>query len=309
MFNFLKNIFSFIILGVVVYLAVLILWGEFMPDTLKKNISYSLGAYGHMYTRIREVEKYNNIDIVFMGSSHTYRGFDTRIVKEYGYESFNLGSSAQTPLQTKLLLEKYMDTLKPKTVVYEVCAGTFTNDGVEASMDMIANGKIDNKLLKMAFDLNNVKVYNSLVYGYYRQLLQRDKNFKENIKTNEDTYIPGGYLEKKMMYNNSRRDTNVNKEKWDPKEYQLTAFEKIVAMVKAKGVQLILVQAPVTKSEYTKQADNDKIDTYFSSKATYYNFNNLLSLSDSLHFYNNDHLNKEGVKIFNKKLFEIIAKK
>ena len=78
----------------VVYMVLLILWGEFMPGMFKKNLNYSLGAYGHMYTRIREAEKVKNIDILFIGSSHAYRGFDTRIAKEYGFESFNLGSSS-----------------------------------------------------------------------------------------------------------------------------------------------------------------------------------------------------------------------
>lgn len=314
MYKFLKQLFFFFLYAVTVYFLLIIVWGEFMPGILKKNLNYSLGAYGHMYTRTREVEKFNMVDILFAGASHAYRGFDTRIAKEYGYQSFNLGSSAQTPVQTKLILEKYLDKLQPKMVILEVCRSTFTNDGIESSMDMIANGKIDFKVLEMAVALNHIKTYNSLVYGYYRQLFNRNKNFEESVVIKEDTYIPGGYVERKMMNNAGSivADTTENKKtKWEPKKYQLTAFEAIIKLIKEKGIKLILVQAPINikKLEYRKYIDNDIIDSYFSSKATYFNFNNFLNLSDSLDFYNKDHLNQNGVRIFNKNLFDSILEK
>ena len=290
-----------------VYLVLLITWGEFLSNTFKKNLNYSLGAYGHMYTRTREAEKIKNVDILFIGSSHAYRGFDTRIAAAYGYESFNLGSSSQTPVQTKLLLEKYLDSLQPKMIVYEVYPYTFTNDGVESSLDIIANGRIDYKVFKMAVSLNNIKTYNSLIYGYYRVLFNRNKNFKENTVIRDDTYISGGFVEKAMTYNNDTAESGIKKTEWVPIDYQVTAFEKIIKIIKERRIELVLVQSPVTKPEY-EVYNNDKIDLYFSGKAAYYNFNNRLVLSDSADFYNGDHLNQNGVKIFNKALFSILLK-
>ena len=289
------------------YIIVLIFWAEFMPAVFKQNINYSLGAYGHMYTRIREVEKSGPVDILFIGSSHAYRGFDTRIAKEYGYTSFNLGSSAQTPVQTKLLLDEYLDKLKPKMVVYEVCPYIFTNDGVESSLDIIANGKIDLNVLKMTASINHIKTYNNIVYAYYRELFNRNKNFKENKVIAYDTYIAGGFVERTMMNNEDSALVKIEKIEWAPKAYQLAAFEKIIKLAKEKGVKLILVQAPVTKPEYAKYRANDSINNYFAEKATYYNFNNYIKLSDTLDFYNKDHLNQKGIRIFNTALMDSIA--
>jgi hypothetical protein len=307
--KFLKQMVLFFAFATAAYLVLLIFWGEIMPNIFKKNLNYSLGAYGHLHTRLNEIEKYKTVDILFIGSSHAYRGFDTRIAKEYGYESFNLGSSAQTPVQTKLLLEKYLDKIKPATIIYEVYPYTFINDGVESSLDMIANGAIDGNTVKMALELNHVKTYNSLVYGFYRHLLNRDKNFKENKVIREDTYIPGGFVERKTSNNADSVTVAGKKIEWIPKTYQLTAFEQIIKWVKQKGVKLILVQAPVTRQEKEKYTDNKKIDNYFAGKATYYNFNDFLNLSDSVHFYNKDHLNQRGVTVFNKALFDSILKK
>jgi hypothetical protein len=309
MHKFLKRLFLFFAFVITAYLVLLIFWGEVMPNIFKKNLNYSLGAYGHMHTRLTEIEKYKAVDILFIGSSHAYRGFDTRIAKEYGYESFNLGSSAQTPVQTKLLLEKYLDKIKPAIVVYEVYPYTFVNDGVESSLDMIANGTIDGNTVKMAFELNHIKTYNSLVYGLYRHMLNRDKNFKENTVIREDSYIPGGFVERKIANNADSIPVAVKKTEWTPKPYQLAAFEQTLALVKQKGIKLILVQAPVTKQEKEKYYNHKEIDDYFAGKAIYYNFNHSLNLSDSVHFYNKDHLNQRGVMLFNKNLFDSILKK
>ena len=38
----------------------------------------------------------------------------------------------------------------------------------------------------------------------------------------------------------------------------------------------------------------------------YYNFNNLISLDDSLHFYDPHHLNQLGVETFNTNLIDLL---
>lgn len=308
MSRLIKNIAVFIFLGIGLYLVVLVCWGEFMPAIFKKNVNYSLGAYGHMYTRSREATGYGKVDILFIGSSHAYRGFDTRIAKEYGYESFNLGSSAQTPVQTKLLLNRYLDKLQPKILVYEVCPEIFMNDGVESSLDMIANTTIDANTIKMVFSINNIKIYNSLLYGYYRQLFGRDKNFTEKPVILLDTYIPGGFVERSMEKDTTAviEDTNIA---WQPKTYQLSAFHDLLATVKQRNIRLVLVQSPVTKKKYLKRSDNSIMDGLFSARGEYYNFNELLRLSDSLDFYNEDHLNQKGVIVFNRALLDKVGVK
>jgi hypothetical protein len=43
-----------------------------------------------------------------------------------------------------------------------------------------------------------------------------------------------------------------------------------------------------------------------SSYSTYYNFNEKMTLNDSLHFYDANHLNQNGVELFNEKLIELL---
>ena len=110
-----------------------------------------------------------------------------------------------------------------------------------------------------------------------------------------------------MAFNNNPAEVKIKKTTWVPLKYQEKAFERILKLIKERGIKLVLVQSPVTKDEY-ENYNNDKIDFYFSAKARYYNFNGLLNLSDSTDFYNKDHLNQNGVSIFNKTLFNILVK-
>ena len=63
--------------------------------------------------RFNEVRLYENLDILFIGSSHAYRTFDPRFFNSMGLRTFNLGSTAQTPLNTYYLLKIYAKSLNP----------------------------------------------------------------------------------------------------------------------------------------------------------------------------------------------------
>jgi hypothetical protein len=50
-----------------------------MPPFVTKNLFYRIGSFGHMYSRINELKTIKDVDILIIGSSHAYQGFDTRI--------------------------------------------------------------------------------------------------------------------------------------------------------------------------------------------------------------------------------------
>ena len=205
----------------------LLIVGNYAPGIFKKNLNYKIGSYGHMFSRIKEIEKNNNVDILFVGSSHSYRGFDPRIFNEYNYQVFNIGSSSQSPLQEELLLNQYLDKLNPKLVVFEMYPTIFESDGVESGLDMLANNKIDFNSLKMCLAINNIKLYNTFLYGSYKQLRGINKYFVEDIKKDEDTYISGGFVERKMSYYKSSKNISCTK-LYNINTIQSNTFQKIL---------------------------------------------------------------------------------
>jgi hypothetical protein len=285
------------------YLLLIFLAGNNLPMYLRPNLSYRAGAYGHMNSRLKEVKNYGKVDILFLGSSHAYRGFDPRIFREAGIKSFNLGSSSQTPVQSLVLLEKYLKRLQPTLVIYEVYPEIFTLDGVESSQDVVSNDSIDLAILKMVVATNHVKTYNTFFYSWMRELQGNRNDFREGNRVAKDTYVPGGYVERDYEYfgykHHNPFDLILQKK-------QLKAFNNLLALLKKHNTPVMLVQAPVTRSFYRAMLNASSFDSIMSSKGSYLNFNYLLNLDDSLHFYDADHLNSDGVKIFNRRLIEVI---
>jgi hypothetical protein len=256
-----------------------------------------------MYSRIAEAKSKKNVDILFLGSSHAYRGFDTRLFAKNGLETFNLGSSAQTPIQTKVLVNRYLTNLNPKLVIFEVYPEVFTFDGVESSLDIIANDKNDFSSIKMALELNNIKTYNTLLYGFTSDLLGINDNFNEAVIKGDDKYISGGFVQNKISH---YKPTKIGKKSISINPKQLKAFEEIVNIIKAKNIDLLLVNAPIPKAKYNSFTNKKYFDGIMAKHSKYLNFNEIITLNDSTHFYDADHLNQLGVEVFNAKLIEIL---
>lgn len=302
--KFIYNLAIFFIFTLFFYSFAVILWSRYVPPFLKPNINYRIGSYGHMFTRIKEIKQIDNVDILFLGSSHAYRGFDNRIFKKNGFTTFNLGSSAQTPIQTSVLLKRYLDKVHPKLVIFEVNPLTFNSDGVESSLDLIANDQNDLYSGEMALKINNIKTYNTLIYGLYRDFFNLNKSYNEPLKRGKDTYIQGGFVESEIAYYN--KPLPQSKQKIVFQKNQLEAFEKCLFEIKKRNIEIILVYAPLTHNLYSNYTNNKYFDEKMASYSKYYNFNEIINLTDSLYFYDAHHLNQNGVKIFNAKLIKIL---
>jgi hypothetical protein len=304
--NFLKNIVQFILASIIGYVLLLIVWGEFMPRPLKKNLFNNIGGYGHTFSRLKEIKKLTNVDILFLGSSHTYRTFDNRFFEIEGLKIFNLGTNAQTAIQTEVLLERHLKRLKPKIVIYEVYPGNLSSDGIESAINILNNDKIDFNALKMALSYNHIKTYNALIFSIYSDLINKKIKYKEPNKKYGDTYISGGYVEKELKLFAYKKH---KKRAWILDEKQIKLFEKNIELIKTTGAKLILVQAPITKNLYNAYSNNDYYDSLISTYGDYYNFNKIITIDDSLHFYDHHHLNQKGVELFNKKFIDDLGDK
>lgn len=302
--RFLFRLSAFILFAIFAYILLVVLFGLYAPTALKKNLVYTLtDGYDNTYSRLEEANRTRNIDVLVLGSSHAYRGYDPRIFRLKNIKIFNLGTSAQTPLETEFLIDKFLDRLNPKVAVLDAYPKLFESDGAESMIDLLQNGHIDKDFVKMTFKINDIRSYNSLIYCSYRQIFGLNKRFVERLTIDSDRYISGGYVETYKTYNPTITPESSN----TISAKQMNAFDRTITKLKEKGVKIILVQSPVTVRSYLKRQNNDELDSLFSRKGTYYNFNKMLQLPDSL-FYNDDHLNQNGVNVFNKKLIEIMER-
>ena len=306
MYKFFKSSIGFICFLSVFYIVFIILWGSFFSNTpVLKNLNYKIGSPGYMFTRMKELKTTKNVDILFLGSSHTYRSFDTRIFKSAGFKTFNLGSSAQTPIQTEFLVNNYIKSINPKIVIFEVNPVSLSSDGIESSLDIIANGENSFEYIKFALKHKHLKIFNTLIYSLYREIFFDEKStFIEERENSTDKYFSGGFVQREMSFYNSR---TLEKQKLQLNKEQIKSLKKIVTILNQSQIKLILVQAPVTSTVYNSYDIKLNFDDEIRKNGQYYNFNELLELKDSIHFYDADHLNQNGVEIFNKMMLNILV--
>jgi hypothetical protein len=295
--TFIRTVPVFLLFSACWYVILVCVWGDFAPKQVDANLNFPLGGYGHSLSRFREAENYGDVDILFLGSSHAYRGFDTRIFESEGYQSFNLGSGAQTHVQTELLLNRYFDRLMPEIVVYEVYPGSFGLDGIESSLDLLANTQLDAGLLKIGLKQSHVKIYNTIIYSFYKDITGTKQKFAEVSEKGPDEYISGGFVQRKTGHFSGDKTTHKY---WIYRHEQIEAFKRNIAYLDSKQVRVILVQAPVTKFHYKSYQNYPLFDQAISGEGEYYNFNERMSLDDSIHFYDQHHMNQSGIELFNR---------
>jgi hypothetical protein len=306
MIKFFKKMVLFSFFAMFLYLALVIAWGSiFEKQAYKKNLSYRTANYGHQFSRIKEIKTARDINLLFLGSSHTYRGFDTRIFRKAGFDAYNMGSSSQSHIQSELLLKRYLDNLNPKMVVYEVYPGLFTVDGIESSLNLMGNDSNDFETVKTAFKLPHFKIFNTLIYGLFTDFIGKNDNLIEYARKDyQDTYVAGGYVQRDLRF---YKNTTHPSATWELKESQLQAFENCILMLKKRGILYQLVQAPVTQAYYKSHTNNVEFDSLMTTYGDYTNFNNISVLNDSLHFFDEHHLNQDGVEVFNGDVLEILG--
>ena len=302
---FILRLLLFIVITIIFYSIILIIAGSILPNSINKNLKFKLGLTGFMNTRLKDVDKISNsIDILFIGSSHAYRGFDTRYFNQKGFSSFNLGSSNQTPKQTELLLNEYLPKIKPKLVIIEVYPEIFELDGIESSVDIISNSNKITLAIKEAIRQKSIISWNTLIYMIGYKFI--NKSFQEDTIFEGDHYINNqGFVESSKS--NYFTKEPIDNKTWSPRHDQIESFKKSINLLKELNIKYILVQAPLTKKLFESYLNRYSIDSTFSQYGKYINFNEInLNLIDSIDFYDSNHLNQDGVIKFNSELVRFI---
>ncbi len=292
---FIKRIILFILFSFFLYVVGVIIYGEFMPPYFHKNIFYEKFAYGFSNTRFKEVKSTKDVDILFLGSSRSYRHYDPRIFSKNGYSSFNLGSSSQTFLQTEILVKRYLDSLRPQYVVLDVYPGMFSSDGVESSFDLISNDYNSWDTFSLALRLKNIMIFNTWIYAFYKEYFFNSLDDEEKKVKGVNEYISGGYVAREF----STSDVKIQvKQTWDYNEKQWQSFLTIVEYIRNTDSELLIIHSP-RNSGFEYKGD-DRLKKFLESEnIPYYNYKGLDFINDSLHFYDASHMNQKGVDLYN----------
>ena len=260
-----------------------------------RTANTTMGNTGHLNSRIKEIRNYRDVDVLFLGSSHCYRTFDTRFYEAHGYRCFNLGSSSQTPMQTYVLLQEYLDSLNPKRVVFEVHPDIMNHDGVESAVDLLANAPLTCEMTKMAWKMGNMKVINTWLYAVYNQKIRhRLENFVEDSIIQDAAYVRGGYVEIKARRFEVKRYPRKN---LTIRPEQMEALRKCLDMLKVRGIPYMLVEVQDAEQLRKTFLNHEWFEEQMRALGPYRY--KVLPMVDTVHFANSNHLFKPGIVMFN----------
>ena len=288
----LKHTILFALVALVAYPVLLCLLGDL---GWVRTARTEMANRGFLNSRIKDIRNYRNVDVLFLGSSHCYRTFDTRFYRSQGISCFNLSSSNQTPVQTYVLLKAYLDSINPRFVVFEVHPDIMKNDGIECAVDLLMNTPMTCEATKMAWHTGNMKVINTWLYSLYNQKIRhRLESFHEEPTMDDAEYIPGGYVE-------------INTKEFERKRYsrhnlfirpeQMEALKQCLNLLKEHNIPYMLVEVQDAYQLRSAFKNHEWFENKMKALGPYRY--KLLPLVDTVHFCNSNHLFKPGIKLFN----------
>jgi len=271
---------------------------KLLIQRVQEKIVLDKDVFGRSWKEFDRKEKY---DFIFLGSSHAYRCFDPAIFSAEGFNCYNLGSSSQTPLNSFAVLGSVVENTRAVLLeIYPVASGL---SGEESFLRMNASVDDYNLLAKSAWHLNSLRCYNILSVKPLIDQYNTGKPF--NI---EDSYL--GYVQ--------RSDTLKPDAEYKPivlnTEYvniQKRYIRRIIELCASNKLKLAFVYAPVP-SKLIIEGETDFLTAIDSiakeNSIPFYNYSRAMNLKDDQHFFDQDHLNKAGVEMFNAELLSRIAR-
>jgi len=314
--GFVLKFLKFFMVAVATYVLVIAIFSNTAEPLLFNgqpftNVPLNRPNGGLSVLRFRQADSFGQVDVLFLGSSHCYRTFDTAWYAEQGVPAFNLGSSAQSPLISYHLAPQYLEKLDPDLVVLEIYSETLRSNSAESLLDQLANRPMDMSLFKMTAAAGGVKAWN----GFLVHLL----NFTdENIATRQPKqtssnglYVSGGFVRREL----SSGGTMAFDEPQIPlNPKQMEYLDRLIGMVLSQGRKIVLVGQPLPRKTLATISDYQDIQAEVEIIATahgipFYDFNGLVDAGD-LHntelYYDYHHLNPDGVTAFNERFLEVL---
>lgn len=252
---------------------------------------------GNTYRKFREFDPAKHYDVVVIGSSHAYRGYDPRIFREHGLSMFNLGTSSQTPVNTHALLKEYVTKANTGLVVLDCYENALALDGLESAADLSQNVTSDAAVLRMVGAMHDPRVMNMFAV---RMLMRNEP----------PAYVDSFYVEAGYSMNTDSVHGAIDYglgRAFEPGERQTECLGKCIRFCQEQGIPIVLVTHPLPRASNhpRHEAFHAIIDSVAQATGVEYidyAYEHGLPLHDRHHYYDHNHFNQAGVALFNPKL-------
>lgn len=196
--------------------------------------------------------KRNSLDVVFLGSSHSYASFSPDVIEEKaGLKSYNFATQQQPLSITYYYMREAIRRHQPQTIVLE--ARMLTVDD-----EFMKEGVVRDALDKMPLSFNKVKAINASIekpqdrVSYYLNIIKYHNRYGS---LNKNDILSGflrngidnsGFkaLESKPDIWNDNTEVLKIEEKQKISDKNLFYLERMMDLADAHGLRLIIVKSP-----------------------------------------------------------------
>ena len=274
-------------------------WGRY--PLLYSVLDGSVVKGGDIHQRFLEFNPDSAYDVIILGSSHAYRGYDCRIFSKEGISAFNLGSSNQTIQDSYVLAQFVEKKMKHKPLVLiETYYGTISENSLESTFFLIPNVKDDGLAIDLAVEKPDPRLFNALVLRYL--------NKSKPVLFQDSTYKPGGYCENPKEMSDSLLKLLKNPlPTYKPSKECLEYLTKLLKFLKEKGFPVAVATHPLPLESDHGPADlcGKALDSVCRAEGVpFLNFAFKHSLNSQKSFYDSHHMNRGGVNWYNPEIIK-----
>jgi len=294
-------IITFVAVAALLYLSAFMIMGRW--TTRKGSLALQTADYymppgrGTWY-QLREYDPQQADQVVIIGSSHAYRGYDPRVFRARGHAAFNLGSPSQSPLNSYVVLDRYVNPANTSLVVFDVFHGIFRSNAMESGADHIANAPDLGSAAAMAWNLGGIPALNMLAV--------RATAPGQATPPPPDRFYHGmGFGAKLDSAGPNPPKPTAN---WNgSEEMQYRYFRKCMALCRERGVPVVVVQHYVRH-----QQDRAELEAFARLMQAelqpfgihFLDFSLSPGVNDEHHFVDYGHLNLAGARLFTGQLVD-----
>jgi len=259
-------------------------------------------------------ENKNNYDVLFIGSSRTYRHVYPKIIDSIcGVNSYNAGIESGGMCDFKLTLDGYLQNHPaPKILVLTIDLPSFKKDDVffyPQYYPYINNQAVKSDITKYGHNMYVIEKFPFLMITYFDDYLkERAIRFLrgldiQDISPDTNVIVYKGFASNSDSHMNPN-DTVKIKDRMKMTQGNIRTLDEIIEKCNERKIKIIFTYAPEYNFSYQRASGN--VDSVFGLIANSAQKNNIPYLrDDSLEickdpklFSNNLHLNKQGAKVY-----------
>lgn len=260
----------------------------------------NLSEGGGTWLKLHQFDKEKKWDVIVLGSSHAFKGYDPAVFSKYGLEMYNLGTSNQHMMCSYYIAKNALNKENCKLVILDIYDRVFSNEMIESMSDIIQNTPDDKTAIDIALSTPDIRAINMITLRFFN---------KTTVPLNYDTlgYVRG-YQVAKQFVNASNADKKKVAFRYKSNERQIRYLDKMLAYLKQSEIPVVVTEHPLPNIYTVREHDKFLADIKPVLEKHGVRFLDYTNDQDFIHklsyFSDENHLNHLGVPKYNERLIK-----